>query len=274
MRYMHGRGQALGLLSALVAIVALVISGCGGGGGGTTAAVPISTPTATPQPSSNLNGVLQGSYGIVLGATLGGNALETEVGTLTFDGQGNITGGTLHRNDGVDATITGGTYSVSANATYAGNVTAGGVTTTFYGFICADGTISFSIEDPLRLGVGIGTRGPSTTSSNADLSGTYGFGDLLISAANVPNFVYGNAVANGNGTITGGGVQYANGTTTAITGGAYAIAADGTFTSGNVTQADGATITVTSGTLHADKTIMSGTVRTGGGNSGLLLLIR
>lgn len=400
MRYIHGRRKVLGVLPALLLLVALVISGCGGGGGGgSTAAAPIATPTATatPQPSPNLNPVLQGSYGLVSGAALGGNVWETEVGTITFNGQGgvtggygegtainlntgvfergtgtltggsyllsgnremrgsvnlrntygsysasisgwlasnqvflggntmnsfgqpgvfligramanttnatlngtyrislvqagatpgytygtadfdgagNITGGTLHRSDGVDAAITGGTYAVLTDATFRGNVTAGGVTTTFYGFICADGTISFSIEDPLRLGVGIGTRGPASACSNADLSGTYGVGDLLISAANVPDFVDGYVVANGNGALAGGGVQYANGATTTITGGAYAIAADGTFTSGNVTQADGGAITTTFGTLHADKTVMSGTVRTNGGSSGLLLLIR
>src|SRR6266496_4123954 len=95
------------ILSSLVALAA-----CGGGG--------ISHVVTPPPTGGFTNSDLNGTYVFSVTGSDINLAFLTMVGTLTADGNGTITGGTLDLNDAflsspVNLPITGGSYSVTAD---------------------------------------------------------------------------------------------------------------------------------------------------------------
>jgi hypothetical protein len=197
-------------------------------------------------------------------------------GTLTFDGNGAVTGGQITRSNNTVDQITSGTYQMAADGSLTGTIVAGGLTTNFSGYLGADLTLGFTTSDDFgNLGLGVATPGPTSTSSNPDLSGSYSYLALRTSPAVSRGFATGQVQADGNGAFTGGSILYSDGATATITGGDYNILPDGTFTvpSGVITS-DGVTTQTDFLTLHRDKTVASGVIRDSRGNQGVVLLVR
>ena len=147
-------------------------------------------------------------------------------GTVTFDDNGNITGGSWIDAEGQTTTCTGGTYTLNANGTFTATIIpAGDEQFDVEGAINQSKDVIVTVQSEVYAGnedrgfaILIKAGG---TYSDADLSGTW---DLKTTYAS------GTVTFDGNGNIIGGSWVGAEGKTTTITGGTYTLNADGTLT--------------------------------------------
>ena len=197
--------------------------------------------------------------------------------TVTIDGRGNITGGSLVESDGTSATITGGSLSIDSAGVITGsethssgvppNVTT--ITSTFSQLkMDARKTVATGVgtdSDNFRfLGIAIKDGG---TFASSDLAGTwhyYSFSDKPAPAANDPGWTRATVTVDGNGNITGGSLVESDKTSATITGGTLSINSAGVIT-GSETHSSGVPPNVTTVTsmfsqlkMDAGKNVVAG----------------
>ena len=148
-------------------------------------------------------------------------------GTVTFDGNGDINGGSWIDADGQTTTCTGGTYTLNVDGTLTATIIPADVSEQFdvegvmnqsKDIIAAVNTEVYEGNDD--RGFAILTKAGGTY-SNADLSGAW---DLKT------NYSSGTVTFDGNGAIIGGSWVNADGQATTYTLGTYTLNADGTLT--------------------------------------------
>lgn len=264
-------------MTAAAIAVCFALAGCGGGGGGGGMTIlPFNTGGNTNGGNPN-NRDLSGQFAI-LGAAQGPTAHSVSAGTVTLDGNGNITAGsgnTFLFNNGtistVASTVTSGTYNVDGSRNVTGSITSnsGGQTITtsthngrvsvnqdYVGANFSDSQGSFGVFALIK---------PVTNGSAASLNGTFRFS--VAQVGTFQGFEFGNITFNGTGGITAGTtVNFSGGTSATVTGGTYSVASNG-IVNGSVTLSNGSTSNFT-GFLGQDGTL-GGVLQDQNGDLGL-----
>ncbi len=192
------------LLSAVTALGALALSGCGGGG----------SNIAPPPPNGGFsNSSLKGQYAYSMSGQDLNGAFIARIGTFTADGNGNITGGLedmLDLGSGEPAAVislTGGTYQIQANGT--GVITLEAATAGLQLNLALVSASSGTVIQTDLNATGSGTLNLQTSADfvPAAVNGPYIFDFYGVSFAGkvvAPISMIGQIKADGNGTITGG----------------------------------------------------------------------
>lgn len=193
--------------------------------------------TATNATNANL----KGTYHLAFEGSPQFNLFIPIVGNITFDGNGNITAGTL-----VDTvvgappfSITGvtGTYTVTSNGgvtgVFSGTASdgSGTVTVPFNGFVGADNSLQVAVQDSFGDVGFMQATIPAFGAGNGNLAGTPAF------ESNNPltnGVTFGNLLTDGVGHITGGTLGEDEGNVVPVIGGSYNIQSDGTFSAFNI----------------------------------------
>ena len=255
---------------SLSLVLALTAAGCSGGGGNDNVETTSNTGTSTTgggtntPPVSNNDALLSGQFAL-LSATVGPNARAVSTGSITFDGNGNVSSGSgttfnFSNNSVIStaSTVTGGTYTVDSSRNIFGQITATGngqtVTTS-----ATNGRISTNhVYAAANFNDNAGNSGvfalirPIQNSSNSGLNGTFRFSVALVGA--VQGFEFGNVTFNGSGGITPGTtVTFSTGQSAQVSGGSYTLNADGSLV-GSVSLNTGGSATVR-GFVGQDNTI-------------------
>lgn len=217
------------------------------------------------------NQVLNGAYRFTIGwiGPFGGYA----AGVLSFNGNGQCTGGSLSRSDGSNDVFTGGSYTVNSNSTVNATLNLqSGIVATVTGYAGRDKTMAFAVRDNLgNVGTGLANPGATGTASNADLAGKTYFLALRTAPNNGLGYATGHLIANGLGTFTGGDIFYNDGVQATATG-TYSIASNGI---GSLSASISNGAVANSGFfLHADRQAASGYVSDSFGNRGVLILVK
>jgi hypothetical protein len=208
------------ILSVIVSSLT-VLAGCGGS----------SSNTSTPPPTGTFsNSNLNGTYVFSVTGSDVNSAFLTMVGTLSANGQGGITGGTVDINDPLFTTplmnqpITGGTYKITSDgrgqATLSTSTPFGSTITV--DFVLASNTQGLITEYDGN-GTGSGTLALQSTVTQSQIAGSYAFNFTGISSysttAQPTIATIGAFTLDGNGNVTTGVEDFNNnGTSTGQTG--------------------------------------------------------
>lgn len=157
--------------TALSAALLVGLVACGGGSGQTT----LSGPAPVQAASGFSDATLDGTYGVsFVGADVKSDAIEDVgdgIATLAFDGQGNITSGsvTQYNSSGTCTFALSGTYSVSSTGAVAVTLNAGNASTgcTSTGPATYSGEVSATGEMAVFAESDGGTSGGSFLSATA-----------------------------------------------------------------------------------------------------------
>ncbi len=145
-------------------------------------------------------------------------------GSISFDGNGTITGGSYVEEDGESLSFTEGSYSVNSDGTVTATVhNSNNATFELAGAFNASGdvlpiTVTDYPQDDMSLAI---LTKPTGTYSDADVSGTWNLEGMWVS---------GSISFDGNGTITGGSYVEEDGESLSFTEGSYSVNSDGTVT--------------------------------------------
>ncbi|MEW6279860.1 MAG: hypothetical protein AB1758_14625 [Candidatus Eremiobacterota bacterium] len=192
--------------------------------------------TGTPQLVAGTYLLTGADSGTVVGGLLNG--------TVTLDGSGNVTGGTITRRDATAIppvntvfNLTGGTFSIGADR----NLQATLITNSYQ--LVVKGRASTSSSAPAIYGVIYGHDGSTTALSGyvalqrspvnvnaGTLRGTYGVAGISVGFFGNPGYYDGSLTFDGAGSITGGSLTLPTGGTQAVSAGNYAVGADGSLT--------------------------------------------
>src|SRR6185295_11645488 len=187
------------------------------------------------------------------------NAPTTARGALTFDSNGNLTGGTQILADGTNIVLTGGSLTINGSGIMSGTLSSNGLTQTLV-------ELQMDTDKTIAVGVGSDSTGRQFLAigvkevgafAQADLTGTWHLYDFFDSpTANAPGTIRGSLTFNAGGGITGGTLIDSSGASVPVTGGTVAANSQGILT-GTITTA-GPTSTVTELKMDFDKTVAAG----------------
>lgn len=179
------------------------------------------------QSASFDNSSLNGTYVFLLAGADGSGNAAAEIGEITAGGNGLFTGGVFDENDNgttaLNQSITGGTYSVSANGRGTASVISTTGTSTYAFYFVSPSLVVFVETDSFAETEGLANLQIGASFSKASLSGSFGFTSFGVVSGGGFGSV-GRITATGSG-ITAIGPGH-------LTGGVEDVAQAGTVISG------------------------------------------
>jgi len=164
-------------------------------------------------------------------------------GTVSSDGNGNITGGSIVTCNGVSLNVTGGTYTLGQNGAFAGTVVTNGGPFRFGGSMNDSRDIIACVDDPVDAAPEMTVFVKSTaTFDNVNMLGKWNV-YMAASADTWEGYRSGILEFDDAGNVLSGSLTDHSGATLNVTSGSYIINANGTITA-SITTDDGDTLTV------------------------------